>query len=220
MPMTDVLILANSTKLSGRCVAGLVLSTETWVRPVVPHGSGALNVHQTKVRWSEGLHEAEPLDVISMNLGAPKPSSYHPEDVLRGSEEWAGVEVRSAASVLEDLDPVLTSGPTVLGSIGDRLSLSEIDGSEASHRSLALVHPNKVSFSTRASISGNPQVRANFELAGVWYNLAVTDVRCSPGKLPREGDYLLTISLAVPFRPTGASEDFCFKIVAGVIPLT
>lgn len=148
---------------------------------------------------------------------SPRPTPYHPEDVLRAAGTWRGVAGWTATSVLEDYDDLVTRSPELLGSQGDRLSLGQIAELGAAHRSLTLVRPGDVSFSRTTSMSGNPQVRASFQLSGVSYNLSVTDLTLDHGHLPARGDYLLTISLGVPFRPIGASEDYCFKIVAGVM---
>ena len=72
-------------------------------------------------------------------------------------------------------------------------------------------------------MTGSPQVRGVINIHGRWTSLSVTDPRFDAGAVKRQPseprEWLLTISLAVPFRPAGSDEDFCFKVMAAVMPL-
>lgn len=122
-----------------------------------------------------------------------------------------------ATDVIADHSAYIDRGPDLLGNRSDRITLPAIEALGTSHRSLTLIRPGHVSFYPTTSMGGNPQLRARFELRGNWYDLSVTDIRYGAQTVPDEGDYLLTVSLGVPFRPGGSNEEACFKIVAGVI---
>jgi hypothetical protein len=215
----EVLILANSSKIGGRCVAAIDLKSHEWLRPIGQSGTGELSVEQTKATWKQGLIEVAPLDVVAMTLGQPAAKSHHPEDILRTSTTWGGIREMTARAVIEEFGGMIELGPTLLGSRRDRLSLSEIGTIGAAHRSLTLVRPGEVTFSAATGFTGKTQIRAQFTLGQVGYDLSVTDSSLNPAKLPPASDYLLTISLGVPFLPHGAQEQCCYKIVAGVVPV-
>jgi hypothetical protein len=73
-------------------------------------------------------------------------------------------------------------------------------------------------------MSGNPQLRGMLSIRGKWIDLSVTDVAAEAsfrgkGSAVTLDETLLTISLSTPFAPRGATEQFCFKLIAAVIPL-
>lgn len=220
--MTRVLVLANSEKLSGRCVAGIDLSSGRWLRPVSARATGELAPTEYVARTGSSSVEVVPGDVVEMSLGKNRGSIYHPEDVqVNGS--WTLVERWTAKKVASDLDDYIERNALLLGSTGDRLAVSEIGG-RTDHSSLQLIRADLLTVHWTTSMSGNAQLRGTVRAGDVWENLSITDPRLKQslggGQQPTKvANCLLTISLAVPFRPTGASEDYCFKIIAAVLPL-
>jgi hypothetical protein len=70
---TVVLCLANSKKLSGRCVAGIDVRTGEWVRPVSRSGDhGAVSFRERQIERSE----PQLLDVIEMDLAHEGPTGF------------------------------------------------------------------------------------------------------------------------------------------------
>ncbi|WP_407698290.1 dual OB domain-containing protein [Streptomyces marianii] len=71
--------LANSRKHGGRCVAGIEVSSNSWIRPV--SGRPGHEVSAAERQYPSG---AEPrlLDIVSMRLIEPKPIDFHRENWL------------------------------------------------------------------------------------------------------------------------------------------
>ena len=73
-------------------------------------------------------------------------------------------------------------------------------------------------------MSGNAQLRGVTSVRGKWLDLSVTDIAAEASLRDKRepttiGEALLTISLSTPFTPRGASEPYCFKLIAAVIAL-
>jgi hypothetical protein len=73
-------------------------------------------------------------------------------------------------------------------------------------------------------MSGNAQLRGMLSIRGKWIDLSVTDVAAEASFRGRRepatiDEALMTISLSTPFAPRGATEQYCFKLIAAVIPL-
>lgn len=70
MPLVDLICLANSNKMGGRCVAGLRVDGKGWVRPVsVDTDHGQLHLKHYRL---EGDKDPEILDVIRVDLASHK----------------------------------------------------------------------------------------------------------------------------------------------------
>ena len=70
MAPTEILCLANSKKLGGRCLAGLSWpDLQTWIRPVErAREHGEIPSNRTQVDSPEGRRWIRPLDVINVGL--------------------------------------------------------------------------------------------------------------------------------------------------------
>ncbi|MHB0886208.1 MAG: dual OB domain-containing protein [Bacillota bacterium] len=84
MPWIDILCLANSTKLGGRCVAGLRTDGSGWIRPVSDAAHGEL----TAECYLEDGTEARLLDHLRIHVRAPCPSPHQPENWSVGGRAW------------------------------------------------------------------------------------------------------------------------------------
>jgi len=221
MPTLDVICLANSSKHGGRCVAGLRLDGRGWVRPVSAEPGGVLQAwHYTLA----GGGEAALLDVLKMRLVGPQPEPHHPENWLMDFGHWERA-ASPAPQVQETLLQNLATGPELLGDREEKIAHASLRQKPAAE-SLALVRPEALSWQVQEGHpAGRRRTRAVFTLAGVTYNLPLTDPvwRKRLSDLP-EGchpwgedgqDLLLTISLSEPFERDG----FCYKLVAAVIAL-
>lgn len=221
--MARVLVLANSRKTAGRCVAGVDLDSGEWVRPVSQRPNGELDIDECSVILSDGsTTEARAGDIVDMPLGARRASKWHPEDLLlagpmRRLQHWSSQEITANLASLVDY------GKSLLGSDGDRLSVAEI-GARPKHSSLQLVRVVSPKFFWTTSMSGHAQLRGMLSIRGRWTDLSVTDVAAEASFRGRRepvtmDEALLTISLSTPFAPRGATEQYCFKLIAAVIPL-
>ncbi len=222
MAKVSLVCLANSTKLSGRCIAGIRADNGNWVRPVGP-GDGT--VFRSHYLLSDGSEPAL-LDLISLDLGQPCPLPYQRENHSFGSEAWQLLDRPAPSALAPHLRAATVFGPDLLIGSADRVRVSELDPSQSAD-SLALVFPNVLNWYKTQNIRGNDQIRAVFALGAVEYSLVVTDplwkarfqtvpmghhTNADVG-LPEGERLLITVSLAGPLN------GICYKLVAAVMQL-
>jgi hypothetical protein len=209
--MTDLLCLAYSRKYSARCVAGLVLDTLEWVRPVSASEHGELPA--VACRLDVG-RPPKPLDVIRVQLKRAVPERHQPENRLVGEKEWRLVDELSVHGAKQYLDPNIERGPVLLGDTADSLDWDSIQENGVA-ASLALVN-------VRPLFWVNPwgKLRADFALKRASYDLSVTDLAewtfeaKKPGYVVRS-DWYLTISLGERY----AKNNRAYKLVAAGIEI-
>ena len=223
MPEVEILCLANSRKLMGRCVAGLNISTMQWVRPVSTSSDGTLSAHQCIL---ESGDEVTVLDVIKVSLIRPRPDPYQPENWVLANEPWHLVRRLTPVAADGVLARVTVSGPEIFGNRSDRVA-SEVLRQTPAQASLVLVAPENIQWHVTANIKGKRQNRAYFKLQDCFYDLPITDLKWEerlavlhPGFHSRDvaglrssDRVLFTLSLGEPFNGN------CFKLVAAVIIL-
>lgn len=221
-PSTEIVCLANSSKGGGRCVAGLRMDGGGWVRPVSSEPEGVLQAwHYTL----SGGGETALLDVLMMRLAGPQPEPHHPENWLMDLGQWKRSVQPTPPYLRTILMKSLAAGPELLGDRGEKIAYALLQRKPAI-ASLALVRPEALSWQIQEGTQVDKRrTRAVFTLAGVTYDLPLTDPiwrkhlsGLPQGCYPREEDgqdLLLTISLGEPFGEDG----FCYKLVAGVITL-
>jgi len=213
--------LANSRKHAGRCVAGLRLDCDEWIRPVSDDSEGTL-VRRRYV-LDDG-NEVALLDVIEVNVSERRPKPYQPENWVLENDQWKLIGKLDPKEAYMLLKRSLVSGPDLFGNKGDRVPLVGLQDHPVPG-SLALIEPTHVSWHITASITGKRQTRALLSLNRAPYDLAITDpaweqrlknldsgVHSREAADLRSDDTLLfTISLGGPF------QGQCYKLIAGVI---
>ena len=223
--------LANSRKLSGRCVAGVHTGGEGWIRLVSRSSYGTLaRSHYTLAGGGQvGL-----FDVVEVDVARARPEIHQPEnwvlgrggwgfiDWVLGPPRWKLIEEVSGPGALPLLGTYLSIAPDLLGDNRSRVSYYQFKESPAA-ASLTLMEPSDVRWKIGQSRRGRRQTRAEFPLAGCQYDLPVTDPEWErrlsplPSGVHRSKDLglgntdrvFLTISLGEPFNGE------CFKLVAG-----
>jgi hypothetical protein len=226
MSIERILCLANSYKHDHRCVAGISLVTNKWVRLVGKQIPGCLTFKETC--YSDGKPAAL-LDVFEAELDEKCGSNAHPEDVFVTAEPWRQVRRFDRPEDTRFLADYTSKKPAVLEGYGHRVYGRKIESAPVG-TSLELIHPENLWWWVREE-KGKRKNRAIFRVGSVvraCYDLAVTDpvwldqLKLLPagiypnalffkGKLPRT---LLTVSLSEPF------EGFHYKLVAGVVNVT
>jgi hypothetical protein len=218
--MARIVVLANSRKDAGHCIAGVDIVDGIWLRPISGTLNGELSTAQCQVQLAEGTSR-EVGDVVDVDLGEPRPTAWHPEDVrLKGGlhlhSSWSNEQIAELLAEFIEIDEPL------LGSQGDRLSVDEINR-RPDHSSLQLVRTSGLRLFWTTSMRGNLQLRGSLSIRNVPVSLSVTDLAvCEQlkGEPPVTiAEALLTISLATPFIPVNAAERYCFKVIAAVLPL-
>lgn len=215
-----ILVVANSRKTGRRCVAGISLLDGRFVRPISPHGSGALSDRECRV----GGRTPRLLDVVSFAHRGPGSDPAQPENVVIANAPWKLDGPANRGQALELLLKVAAKGSALFGNRGR--AVPEPVAVEGLDASLALIEPAHLRFGhgPRAHAhAGSP--RALFRYGGQGWSLPVTDFDFGPRilRMP-EGVYgwedlgfdepdraLLTASLGT------AHEGWHHKLVAAVL---
>lgn len=207
MPTEEILVLASSKKLGGRCVAGINRAGE-WVRPVSggPHG-----LFQTECgvdgRWPEVL------EVVRFGYEKRLEDPAQPENVLIDGSPWELQKQMPREEAFGRLRNYLAEGPTLLGNRGK--AMPEEEAAKGVDASLALIEPAAgVSLIMRPpeEEEGKYKPRVVFEFASRQYDLRLTDIPIeravraagvgaySPQDLgfDASGPILITVSLGEP----------------------
>lgn len=221
-----IVCLANSRKLGGRCVAGLEFTGNrlgSWIRPVSSAEKGELLAQ----RLYSDRSDPQLLDVIEMELLAPKATQYHPEDhLIQVGCPW----VRRGIFPRAELEPATEKPLGCLWINGGSSSngVNDVIPAPAAAQlgsSLKLIQPKDLvmTLHTEGALFGKPRrvVRGEFSFGRYDYVLSVTDSAIETRfRTAAEGAEL---SLPHPLLCLSVSEiiekqNACYKLIAGVIP--
>lgn len=209
--MAQIIILANSFRPGGYCMAGIDSRTGEWIRPVPRDGSRAIPM---SVAEKIGL-----LDVVEIPFESDRPRDrYQRENRFVASWNWeivGNVLPKKIIGYCEDSTIILHSSTDyVEPKYFDSLPFEQ-------WKSLQLIRTN-VNFSKDIYKPGH--WRASFsDGSGHYLYLKVTD-SIIVAKLNNNAtigpNCILTISLTGPWAPRdGSQPERCYKLVAGVIEL-
>ena len=220
MPTTKrIVCLANSRKLSGRCIAGRELINDfpgDWIRPIGTRGH--LEIPEYKCQYEDGS-DLRLLDILDIPLQKHQPRDHQRENwLLDPQDKWRKVDKYS----WDDLQKLSETGGTLwqkgyssrTGS-NDRIPLQE---TRELTSSLKLIHVDKLSLRVFTFRNSRPRVRGRFRFGDNYYALRVTDPDIESTYSKRENgnynldDCYLTISLGNPFK-----DGNCYKLIAAVI---
>ncbi len=219
-----IVCLANSRKLTGRCIAGREWSKDhgagSWVRPVSARENQEVSEYE---RQYEDGRDPRVLDIIEVPVLEPQPKNYQTENwLLDPGFCWKKAGVFSRLDLPDLVDPVARlwiDGQSTYHGLNDRILL---ESAESVSNSLRLIHVERLSLEVfnPGEAFGNPRrrVQGQFTHAGKRYKLWVTDPQYERAYLAKLdgayeiGECYLTISLGEPFN--GA----CYKLIAAIIP--
>lgn len=229
MPRKRILILANSRKPPGRCVAGrevlrvddqLVLGD--WIRPVSDRHEGGLSLDDCRL---EGGGLPQLLDIVSIPLIEPQPTPSQPENWrIDAARYWRKLNLRRHPELEIDEPRNLWLAPRQQL---DRITQTELAALRR-RRSLNLVEVQDFRIQLGWNeYQGNrtPRRRALFRYNGTAYDLGMTDPSiqaryCTPHpertqivRLEAGNNCKLCISL------TPELHGCHFKVAAAVIEL-
>lgn len=219
-----IVCLANSRKMSGRCLAGKEIDPKGrfggWIRPVSDRATQEISEEE---RRFENGDDPKLLDVIEIQMRGPLPHAHQSENhlidsryywVKRSTVTWD--EVRSAVDQVNG--PLWADGYNSYNGLNDRIPESQTADLGSS---LLLIEPQDlvITVASEGAEFGNPRrkVRARFTLNGSDYTIAVTDPVVEREYLAREnGEYpieaaLLCVSIGEPF------QGYCYKLAAAII---
>jgi len=216
--MAEIILLANSRKLSHRCLAGIDIVTGKWIRPVS-------TLTDKVITWSmRNIDGKEPelLDILNIPLSSAElDDESQPENRLIEMGKWNSAKWTRVGKVKpKEVRKYLEYNGLLFYNTSDRVSWDEILRIPLKNRkSLMLIECSDLEVYKTTSSRGNPQARAIFSFDGDSYNLVITDFSAEQ-KVLNEQELsrrnLLTISLGMKLSDT---FPYCFKLVAGVIEL-
>jgi putative nucleic acid modification protein with dual OB domain len=212
MPTGEMIVLANSRKMGGRCVAGISLETGKWVRPVSSRSEGELSPGDCAV---EG-RPPRPLDVVRFPYRHRLKDPAQPENVLIDDGGWELASMVKPGEAHDLLGQYLVPGPALLG--GTEKGVADAVAQKGLDASLCLVEPGSIEFVSEPPFApgSRRRARAVFDLDGQWYDLGITDSLVAPRlKSAEYGRYsaldldfsdpahtLLTVSMTEPLNKT------------------
>lgn len=225
MPYTKtMIILANSRKLNGRCVAGKELDkgkVGPWIRPISIRPTGELSDRDR--RYSDGK-DPKLFDLVHVNFLEEKAHPHQNENhMIDDNIYWHRLGVASSNQVKACIDPIKgelwNNKSSSYNGRHDRVAEKEAGGAG----SLKFIEVGDLTIHVQvegaAFGNGRKKVRAEFSAAGHNYLLAVTDPGTESKYLGRDegvydiGRVLLCISLGEPY------QGFVYKLVAAMTPL-
>ncbi|MBI4379223.1 MAG: hypothetical protein HY578_09020 [Nitrospinae bacterium] len=211
--MAEIILLANSRKLSHRCLAGIDIATDKWIRPVSTRTDKVIT-------WAmRNIHGKEPelLDILNIPLSlAESDDESQPENRLIEKGEWTRIgrfEPRNVRKYLAQSGPLFyNTSDCVLWDELIRIPTKD-------RQSLMLIECSDFEVHKTTSSRGKPQARAVFSFDDTLYYLVITNYNAEQKVLKGQRlslRNLLTISLA---GKLSNSHPYCYKLVAGVIEL-
>ena len=210
--MADILILANSKKNRGFCVAGKDIASNRWVRLVGDQNGAELTLSQITYNDIAGRRQMIPYEpfnkFIRLNISNPVPLRYQPENVLIGKEPWQEIQVTQ--------NNISYDTPIDLWGTGDRIKADDIEqGLVNISQSLYLIQVANLQF----YINDYNSHRACFQYRDNEYNLGAT---MNPAIFQdivngvRAYNNILTVSLAGPYFNKHANQYEHYKLAAAV----
>lgn len=229
--MKQILVLANSIRKNGRCIAGRQITDHIgtpvlgdWIRPVSKNGEGELTDDYCRGPNGQML---KIFDIIDIPLWACENSKSQPENwFIDPKQKW------TKASVPSGLPRIAPDGPIDLwdapGPRLDRISPEDLAALNR-NQSLYLIPVTKFRMELSWTIfeeECHKRRRAIFDYKGIEYNLALTDPAiqdkyCRQFPKPEEAPKIITLpsggtcQLCVSLAP--AFHGYHYKVVATVI---
>ena len=217
-----IVCLANSRKMSGRCVAGRELVNGVpggWVRPVSARPQQEVSL--TEQRY-QGGGEPQLLDIVDIPLVAARPGAHQPENWLLNPDfYWTKqgcFDVARRPSLLDPPAPLWLNGIHTYNGRNDEIPTEWLPNLGGSLRFIWVPSLRIQVFQPRAAFGdARRRVQAQFSYGQVEYRLWVTDPPVEerylavPDGVHELGPSYLTVSVGEPFG------DSCYKLVAAVI---
>lgn len=220
-----IVCLANSRKLSGRCVAGREWSEEQgagdWVRPISEREKQEVSEQE---RQYEDGSDPQVMDIIDIPVLEHQPGDHQVENwLLDPKSYWVKAGTFAHDRLHEIIDPVVPlwiDGYSTYNGSNDKIPLESI---ASVPDSLRLIHVERLTLSvfSPSEAFGNPKrrVQGRFRHADAEYALWITDPKYEKKYLAKQNgnyeldDCYLTISLGEPFQ----EQDAVYKLIAAVI---
>jgi len=234
MAFRDIVILANSRRHDGHCIAGKDITTGEWIRPINILGRGQVRVDQSAFLGSDfqslGMDVSGPqlLDCVRIGFGNDCALYYQPENKFIDGNPWEKIGRISSHRISEFMD---TAEHCFLRN--SDIHHSYIPANELvttpSMMSLNFLHlirrENNVEIIHTTNMRNKPQHRMKFDYGSKNYNLAITDYRYE--NLVAQSinddarifdDFYLTIGLGEKFSPRNTNLELHYRFIVGIVP--
>jgi hypothetical protein len=173
-----MLVVANSRKCGGHCVAGVSLGGGGLVRPVSPVGSGALSDNECEVDGKT----PQLLEIVTFSHNGSQANPAQPENLLIAELPWGTEGLAAPGEALDTLLEVVDEGPTLFGNKGR--AVPEYVAARGVANSLAMIVPADLRFGHGPEVDGNSGTpRVLFTFGGQEWSLVVTDFEIGPKTL-------------------------------------
>lgn len=215
-----IVCLANSRKISGRCIVGKEISKGRigcWIRPVSNREKG--EVSEDERRYEDGS-DPSLLDIIQIEFLEPHPQDHQVENHLIDCRYYWGIKgtypLADVPLLLDDPETLWTNGFSSYSGLNNRVPLG-LTGSCSTYliepeAVTLLVGPKAPAFSPRRS------VMAQFSYQGFFYILDVTDPRIERKYLQlSDGEYIIGSPYLCVSLGEAYSDGFCYKLTAAII---
>ncbi len=220
MSFIDIVCLANSRKMSGRCIAGKAMGSGKWIRPVSNPKGGKIS--EVDRQFKNG-QMPQLLDIMRISVKKHCSELFQTENYLIDkSSAWVKKGIfTDKLDCLEDTPEDIwgTGFSTHLG-INDRFPEKD---NEAYSQSLYLIKPDKLKIIVKIEYPGydyeKRKVRVEFIYNNVKYRFPLTDPITEAKWFSKEdGNYelavdntYLCVSVGLPYK------EYCYKFVASIL---
>lgn len=211
--MSEIIILANSWKEGGRCIAGIDIAKEKWTRPI-PSKTNHV------VPLTKEIEDLNLLDIVEVPFSGKKPNrpdKYQIENEYVKTYNWKKVGQAKVSQIKKYCE----NKELILHTDNDRVAPSILDAKPHNKwNSLQLIE-TKVKFYADPRKSHRWRVRFKDGL-GNTLNIQLTDPVANEQLVEGKdlnGKCILTVSLGQVWPPDGSLTPYCYKLVAGVIKL-
>ena len=205
----QIIVLANSWRDHGHCIAGICSQTKEWIRPVSQQNSEAIA--------REEVEHIKLLDIVNVTLAGKKEDPYQGENYFiddSASDNWSVVDKANLQEIEGFCD---NNDTTIFYSKAKTAHVSHLPGSK---KSLTLIKAPVRFIKCQNEQGKNKWCGHFFDGYGNPLELTVTDIVANEQLLgdekPKESTCYLTLSLAKP-HPDWENQEFFTKLIAGVI---
>lgn len=226
MVTKKIIVLADSTKHGGRCIAGLEITpdgVDNWIRPVSNRSGEAISDQDRK--YSNGGLTTY-FDVVEIDFVKATPHNCHTENwLIDPTKFWKKIDVINFSELGELVDSgfrLWSNGRHTRGGLNDEMTEELSSQFDYSIGLIWVPHANVI-IETENQYGNNRAVRVDFIYDSVQYKLKLTDVDAKDWFLKNkiDGSYrcencFLTISLSEPIQKTNSTNKFRYKLVAGL----
>ena len=203
-----IVIFANSVKHGKHCVAGKIVNSQQWVRPVFTSNGAELSNTQCLYENPHGRFKVKPLQKIEMSFTHHTPLINQPENYVISNQIWQQRYRIEEAEIVNYLDV-----PETLWGTSNRVGYAQITSNLLKiEQSLYLVKVDNLQLTK----TGDGKRRAIFNYANISYDLPVTDPNFDTLLANPQYQQILCVSLGEKYDPAGGNNYSCYKIVATI----